>query len=178
MTATNKWLLISESRGDLNWCTPCREKPDQHITHFSRLVQIWSKTIRISHGPHMATLHTVKNRFEQIYCPREEGLLTQSTTRRLTDPWVHTQLLSHNSQWSSGAKSSFCWHLTNRLIRPISPACDRYIQYLLVGANPSVLNWHRWGLQPWRCRFTTYHSSTFPTSCLHFSPKGPARSPV
>jgi hypothetical protein len=30
MAATNKQLLISESRGDLNWCTPCRGKPDQH----------------------------------------------------------------------------------------------------------------------------------------------------
>jgi hypothetical protein len=49
----------------------------------------------------------------------------------------------------------------------ISPACDRYVQYLLIGANPSVLNRHRWGLQLWRCRFATYHSPTFPTSCLH-----------
>jgi hypothetical protein len=36
------------------------------------------------------------------------------------------------------------------------------------GANPSVLNRHRRGLQPWKCRLTTYHSPTFPTSCLHF----------
>jgi hypothetical protein len=25
MVAANKWLLISKSRGDSNWCTPCRE---------------------------------------------------------------------------------------------------------------------------------------------------------
>jgi hypothetical protein len=31
------------------------------------------------------------------------------------------------------------------------------------GANPSVLNWHRWGLQPWRCQLSTHHSPTFPT---------------
>jgi hypothetical protein len=30
-----------------------------------------------------------------------------------------------------------------RLTRPISPGCDRYVQYLLVGANTSILNWHR-----------------------------------
>jgi hypothetical protein len=30
MTTTNKRLLISESRGDSNQCTPCRGKPDQH----------------------------------------------------------------------------------------------------------------------------------------------------
>jgi hypothetical protein len=38
MTATNKRLLISESRDDSNRCTPYRGKPDQHATyafHFS-----------------------------------------------------------------------------------------------------------------------------------------------
>jgi hypothetical protein len=35
MAATNKWLLISESRGDSNRCTPCRGKPDQHDTYSS-----------------------------------------------------------------------------------------------------------------------------------------------
>jgi hypothetical protein len=55
-----------------------------------------------------------------------------------------------------------------QLTGPISPACDRYVQYLLVEANPSVLNWHRPGLQPWRCWLATYHSPTFLTSCLHF----------
>jgi hypothetical protein len=35
MTATNKWLLISESRGDSNRCTQCRGKPDQHVMHAS-----------------------------------------------------------------------------------------------------------------------------------------------
>jgi hypothetical protein len=31
------------------------------------------------------------------------------------------------------------------------------------GANPSVLNRHRRGLQHWRCYLSTHHSSTFPT---------------
>jgi hypothetical protein len=35
MTATNKRLLISESRGDSNRCTPCRGKLDQHATYAS-----------------------------------------------------------------------------------------------------------------------------------------------
>jgi hypothetical protein len=178
MTATNKRLLISESRGDSNRCTPCRGKPDQHATRFPRLVCVWSMTIRISCGPHIATFHIVINRFEQIHCTREEGLPTQSTTRRPTDPQVRTQLLSHNSQWSSRDKSSFCWQPTTRLIGRISPACDRYVQYLLAGANPSILNRHRRGLQPWRCRLATYHYPTFPTSCLPFPPMGPTRSSV
>jgi hypothetical protein len=35
MTTTNKWLLISESRGDSNRCTPYRGKPEQHTTYAS-----------------------------------------------------------------------------------------------------------------------------------------------
>jgi hypothetical protein len=49
------------------------------------------------------------------------------------------------------------WRSATRLTGPISPVCDRYVQYLLTGVNPSVLNQHRRGLQP---------------------PKGPARSQV
>jgi hypothetical protein len=55
--------------------------------------------------------------------------------------------------------------LTNmiyRFTRPISPTYDQYVQYLLVGANPSVLNRHKRGLQPWRYRLATSHSPTFP----------------
>jgi hypothetical protein len=62
-TVTNKRLLISESHDDLNRCTPCMEKLNQHATHFSRLV------IRISHDPHIATFHIAVNRFEQINYP-------------------------------------------------------------------------------------------------------------
>jgi hypothetical protein len=61
-----------------------------------------------------------------------------------------------------GGKATLCWRQATRLIGPISPACDWYVQYLLVGANPLVLNRHRQGLQPSRCRLSTYHSTTFP----------------
>jgi hypothetical protein len=36
MAASNKRLLISESHGDLNQCTPYMGKPDQHGTYTSR----------------------------------------------------------------------------------------------------------------------------------------------
>jgi hypothetical protein len=108
------------------------------------------------------------DRFGQIPLLPRKGLLTQSTTLRLTDLRVHTQLLSRASQWSRGREpSSWRWP-TTRFTGLISPACDRYIQYLLTGANSSVLNWHRQGLQPWRFRLFIYHSPTFPTSCLPF----------
>jgi hypothetical protein len=178
MTATNKRLLIFESHGNSNQCTPCRGKPDQHVIRFPRSVHVYSTTIHISRGPYIATFHAVINRFEQIHCTREEWLPTQSTTHRSSDPWVRTQLLSHNSQWSSGEKSNFYWQPTTRLIGPISPACDRYVQYLLAGANWTVLNRHKRMLQPWRCRLVTYPLSDLPNQLSPLFPSGPARSLV
>jgi hypothetical protein len=62
-------VLISESRDDLNRCTPCRGKPDQHATCFPHSVHVWPSTIRISRGPRIATFHIAVNIFEQIHCP-------------------------------------------------------------------------------------------------------------
>jgi hypothetical protein len=127
---------------------------------------------------YVATFYEVINNDGQSHCSQEKGLPTQFTACRQTHPWVCTQFLSRASYWSSGGKVTLYQQLATRLTGLISPACERYIQYLLAGVNSSVLNRHRRRLQPWRCRLATYHSLTFPTTCLHFSPKGPTRSPV
>jgi hypothetical protein len=66
---------------------------------------------------------------------------------------------------------------TTRFTGPISPACDRYVQYLLMGANRMVLNRHRRGLQPSRCQLTTYPLPDLPNQLSPISPSGPVRSP-
>jgi hypothetical protein len=71
MTATNKRLLISESHGDSNWCTSYRDKPDQHTTCFPRSVCVWSKAIRISRGPHIATLHESPMALDRVTAPEK-----------------------------------------------------------------------------------------------------------
>jgi hypothetical protein len=112
-------VLIYESRGDSNRCTPFKGKPDQHVTRFPHSVRVWPSTIRILGGPRIVTFCVAINRFEQIHWPREEGLPTQFTVWWLTDPWVCTQLISHNNQWRSGEKSNFYWWPTTRLTGPI-----------------------------------------------------------
>jgi hypothetical protein len=77
---------------------------------------------------------------------------------------------------SSGEKSSSCWQPTTRLTGPISPTCDRYVQYLLTEANRTVLNRHRRGIQPWRCQLSTYPRPNLPNQLSPLSPNGPARS--
>jgi hypothetical protein len=133
LTVKNKRLLISEGRGDSNRCTTCRGKPDQYATPFPRKVRIWFSIIHISRGPRIATFCGLPTDLNGSHCSREKGLPTQSTSRRLTDPWVRIQFLSQANQWSSRLKPSFYQGQATRLIWPISSACDRYVQYLLTG---------------------------------------------
>jgi hypothetical protein len=74
----------------------------------------------------------------------------------LCDP---PQFFSQHSHWSSALTPSTCWRQTTRLTRLISPAWDRYVQYLLTGTNHSVLNRHRRGLPHRNLGIAT----TFPT---------------
>jgi hypothetical protein len=99
-------ILISESHGDSNRYTPYRGKPDQHATCIPCLVHVWSQTIHISRGQHIATFREVINNDGQSHHSREKGPPTQSTTRRLPDPWVRTKFLSWASHWSSGDKTT------------------------------------------------------------------------
>jgi hypothetical protein len=92
-----------------------------------------------------------------------------------TDRSVGPYLVSLQSQpMKQWRKPNIYRQQATRLTGPISVACNWYVQYLLAGANPSFLNRHRRGLQPWSCQLSTYHFLTFPTSCLPFPPKVPA----
>jgi hypothetical protein len=119
LTTANKWLLISKSHGDSNRCTPCRG----NLTNTAH-----ASHARSTYGPRPCVSHAT-------FLPKIMRL-------------VRTQLPFQNNKRISGEKPSSCWQSTTRLTRPISPACDWYVQYLLMEANPSVLNRHRRGLQP------------------------------
>jgi hypothetical protein len=152
MTATNKRLLISESRGDSNRCTPWRRKPDQHVTRFPSSVRVWSMTIRISRDPHR----------------REEGLPTQSTAPGRPIRRVVPNFFPTTVNGAVGKKSSFCWQPTNSLTGLISPACDRYVQYLLTGPTERSLIDTGEGYNLDDAGLPCIHSPIFPTSCPHF----------
>jgi hypothetical protein len=168
MTVTNKRLLISETHGDSNWCTPCRGNPDQHTTRFPRSVRIWSTTICISRGPHIATFHTIVNRFEQIHCTQEEGLLTQSTAQHPSDPQVRTQLLSHSSQRAVGKSQA---PVDNRLLGLPDPYHRYAIDTFNIcsrGPTERSLIDTSGGYNLGGASLPHTHSPTFPTSCPHF----------
>jgi hypothetical protein len=175
MIVTNKRLLISESCGDSNRYT-LQGKTHQHDMYASRPVHVCPAYASCGSPCTWQPFTRRRQIWIDSTAPEKKGLPTQCIARRLTDPRVRTQLLSQASQWSRGRKpSSWRWP-TTRFIGPISPACDRYVHYLLAGANRTVLNWHKWGLQPWRCRHVIYPLLDLPNQLSPLSPSGPARS--
>jgi hypothetical protein len=113
-TTTNKRLLISESCGDSNRCTPCRGKSDQHATCFPRSVSVWPSTICTSRGPCVVTFHESSMELDGCTAPEKKcsrlHLLTRQSVPR--DP---PQLLPRHSHWNSVLKPITCWRQTTRL---------------------------------------------------------------
>jgi hypothetical protein len=62
--------------------------------------------------------------------------------------WVTSSPLPHNSLGVGERGFDQVVTQLHQLTGPITSACDRYVQYLLAGANLSVLNQHKRGLQP------------------------------
>jgi hypothetical protein len=126
-----------------------------------------------------STYSNLSYRRQQIWTdplhPRRRAfdIIHSMTTIRSTGPYPAS--LPQQPK-SSGEKSSSCWQPTTRLTGPISQACDRYVQYLIAEANRTVLNWHRRGIQPWRCWLTTYPLPDLPNHLSPLSPSGPVRS--
>jgi hypothetical protein len=167
----------------------CHKQAITHIREsrwFESMYTMQSKTRPTRHtlstlNPHMVHDHTYLTRstYSNLSYSHQQIWIDSLHLRRRAPDTIHNTTVIRSvgvypaslpqKPKSSGKKSSSCWQSTIRLTGPISPACDRYVQYLLVGTNRTVLNRHKRELQSWRCQFSTYHSPTFPTSCLPFS---------
>jgi hypothetical protein len=165
MAVTNRRLLISESRGDSNRCTPCRGKPDQHDMYAS---------YDSPRMPGVCVLRAVSicgNLSQAIISVGRTLLLLRKRAPDTT---------SSPAEWSAGPPPSFSPNtaieavmkakhlLTNKLqwfTGSITPACDWYVQYLLTGTDSSVLNRHRRGLPHKNLRIATTLSLPFPFEC-------------
>jgi hypothetical protein len=164
MVATNKRLLISESHGDSNRCTPCRGKPDQHNTYASHTSPCTPSVRFLRAVPVRGNPSRVVNRVGRMQC----SWLHLSAW--LSGPRDQPQFLSQHSHWSSALKpSTYQWH-TTRLTGHVSLACDWYVQYLLTGTNPSVLNRYRWELPHKKPRNGHNTLPALPFWGFHWSP--------
>jgi hypothetical protein len=176
MAATNKRLFISESRGDLNRCTPYRGKPDQHDTYASHTSPHMPGVRFLRAVPVRGNLSWVINRFGQSHCSRGKGLPIQSTARRLTDPWIHTQFLSRANQWSSGESQT---SINSRLLGLLGP----YYQHAIHTFNtcswvstPRSLTDTGSGYHIENLEIATSLSLSFPSEGSTDPPNGPAQS--
>jgi hypothetical protein len=122
-------------------------------------------------SPYVTTFQWLPRSWNRPLHPEE----VLETKDRLARPlsWVTSFLLPCDSPGVGERGFSSMVTQLHQLTGPISPACDRCVQYLLTGANWMVLNWHSRGLQPWSASLPHIHSLTFPTSCLHFPLKAP-----
>jgi hypothetical protein len=98
-----------------------------------------------------------------------------ATKDRLARPssWVTSFLLPCDSPGVGERGFSPMVTQLHQLTGPISPPCDRYVQYLLVGPTEQSLTNTGGGYNLGGAGLPHTHSPTFPTSCLHFPLKAP-----
>jgi hypothetical protein len=97
------------------------------------------------------------------------------TEDRLTRPsfWVTSFPLPHDSLRVGERCFNQVVLQLHQLTGPISPACDRYVWYLLTGTNPSVLNRHRRGLPHKNLEIAIALSPPYPSECFTGPPNWP-----
>jgi hypothetical protein len=157
---------------------PAGENPINKTHMVPTLVHICLAYTSCGQSPSVAIFHESSIELSRTTAPEKKGSRHNlQHAGRLTRGFVPIFSPEPTNE-AVGAKSSIYRPQATRLTGSISPACDRYIQYLLAGANTSVLNRHRWGLQPCRCRLINTTLKPSQPTILHFSPNGPARSQV
>jgi hypothetical protein len=113
-----------------------------------------------SHVARVGNLSLVPTRSKHAPTPRRS--LDDQRQTSPADVLGHFILPPSRQPWSRGERFWPSGYTATTAYSTHIPACDRYVQCLLAGANPSALNRHKWGIQPWRCRLSTSHSMTFP----------------
>jgi hypothetical protein len=120
-------------------------------------------------SPYVATFRESPTDLDRSHCSREKGLLTQSTARRLTDPWVRTQLLSWTSQWSRGVSQAPDDDQLLGLPGPYHRHAIDTFNTCSWGPTERSLTDPGGGYKLGCAGLSHTHSLTFPTSCLPFS---------
>jgi hypothetical protein len=168
----DKQLLISESHDDLNRCTPYRV----NLIHTTCVLPV-SVHVHHSYGSYVQSPY-VATFCERIHCSWKKSSPPnpQDTGRPIRgfipsfSPTISIEVVG-KCQTSVDNK-------LHRFTGLISQECDQYVQYLLARANPSVINWHRRRLPPWRCWFSTSLSPPFPIDSTLLSRNDPVQSQI
>jgi hypothetical protein len=126
-------------------------------------------------SPYVTTFHRLPQSRNRRLHPEE--VLTTEDRLAQSLSWVASFFLPYDNAGVGERGFGSMVTQLHQLTGPISPACNQYVQYLLAGANPSVSNRHRRGLQPWRYRLGAYPLLDLPNQLSPLSLSGPTRSP-
>jgi hypothetical protein len=148
-----------------------QEKPNTHDTYASCTDPHTPLIHFLRAVPICGNLSRWPNRLRQIHCSREKVLPTPPLSPTEWPAGPTSVSLPNTTIEAVSLNQTFVNEQATRLTDPISPACDQYVQYLLAGANRSVHNWLRRGLQPWKCRFPHLTPRPSQLTVLHFQPK-------
>jgi hypothetical protein len=107
--ATNKRLLTSKSRGDLNQCTPSWGNLI-HMTHtLPTPIHVHHSYASYRQSTYVATFHRSSTASDRVTAPKKKDLLTTSPGRRLTYLQVPIQFLSPSEPLKYWRKPNIRW---------------------------------------------------------------------
>jgi hypothetical protein len=126
---------------------PAGENPTNTPRTLPTLVHVRPRTLPMSGPRTWQPSMSHRQSWIESLLPRKRApdIIHSTPTDRSAGPYPVSLPSQPMKQWR---KPNIHQQQATRFIGPISPACDRYVQYLLMGNNRTVLTQHRWGLQP------------------------------
>jgi hypothetical protein len=138
-TSGYSYLRVTAIRIDVH---PAGENPTNTTCTLSTRVHVCPTYASCGQSTYVATFRKPSTTLVGPYCSQDKGLSMQPQPG-----WVihrsATQFVSQDNHWSNNESQASVDNRLQWFTGPITPACNRYVQYLLAGANPSVLNQHR-----------------------------------
>jgi hypothetical protein len=172
----DKQLLISESRGDLNRCTPYRGNLI-NMPHTFHAQFVWPSSIRISRGPCISTFCESSTGFDRCTAPEKSA--PNSTSQ---PGWVaHRTRLSFSPNTTTKVVCLSQAPVDSRLLSLLSPYHQHAISTLNTctrGPTHQSLTDIGEGYNLRGAGFPHHTPWLFQPMVLHFPPNSPARSPV
>jgi hypothetical protein len=149
---------------------PTRENPTNMTRTLPTSVHVRAVYASCGQSPYVATFYESPTKLDKVTALEKMApdTIHSMTADQSASPYRVSLPSQPMKQWR---KSNICLQPATRLTGPISSACDRYVQYLLTGTKPSVLNRYKQGLPHRNLGIATALSPPFPFECSTSPPK-------
>jgi hypothetical protein len=130
-TSGYSYLRVAAIRIDVH---PAGENPTNTTRMLPTSVHVRLGYASCGRSPYVAIFHEPPTELDGVTAP---DTIPSMPADRSVDPYPVSLLSQPVKQWR---KPKIHQQQATRFTGPISPACDRYVQYLLMGAYRTVLN--------------------------------------